>query len=130
MDIRGIDAMKSKAAEFMQQLQEQQQQQAQQQDPMQEATQMMGQVEMAKIEQRKEQAEGDLAIQSAKLAIEKQKVDAQVMQILNDIEMGDEKLILEQEKVDSENARSAVETAISLAKSHGVSMEKAMEANE
>lgn len=130
MDIRGIDAMKAKAGEFMQQLQEQQQQQAQQTDPMQEATQMMGQVEMAKIEQRKEQAEGDLAIQSAKLAIEKQKVDAQVMQILNDIEMGDEKLILEQEKVDSENARSAVETAISLAKSHGESMEKEMGENE
>ena len=88
-------------------------------------------IEMAKIEQKADEAEGDLAIQSAKVALEKEKINAQVMAIMNDIEVKNAKILLDQDKVDSENARTAVETAMTISKDiHERSEEKSGEMNE
>lgn len=118
MDIRGIDSLKQKSVEFMQMMQEQQEEAANQQPPEAQAVQAAMEIEMAKVEQRSEEAEGKLAIEAAKVAIEKEKVNAQIMEILNDIEVKNAKIVLDQEKVDSENARTAVETAMEIAEKH------------
>lgn len=120
MDIRGIEGMKAQAVIFMKQLQEKQAQQSQQGDPMlqaqQEQTEAIREIEMAKVEQQAMKTEGDMAIQAAKVANEKQLTDIKFMQVMSQIEQQSAKLEIEQEKVDAENARSAVETAISFAK--------------
>ena len=116
LDIRGIDALKAAAEQWMKQQQEQAQQAAQQPDPQQQMLEMAAEVEMAKVEQQKEKAQGELAIQSAKVAIDQQKVEAQVMEIINDIRLSGEKLSLEQEKAASTAAREAVESAVSISK--------------
>jgi hypothetical protein len=117
MDIRGIEGLKAKAMQFMEMLRKQSEQPPPP-DPMAEVAKGALEIEAMKVEQRREESEGQQAINAAKVAIEKQKVDAQVMQIINDIETKNAKLGIEQEKLDSENARTAVETAINLSKHH------------
>jgi hypothetical protein len=114
MDIRGIEGLKVKALEFQEMLKKQQEEQAQQPDPMQEMTKAAMDVEMAKIEQKSEEAEANLAVQSAKVALEKEKINAQVAAIMNDIEVKNAKILLDQDKVDSENARTAIESAMDI----------------
>jgi hypothetical protein len=118
MDIRGIEDMKTRAAQFMEMMKKQQEEAAQQPDPMQEQLKQAIEVEASKVEAEKEkielkhqEAEAQLAVKSAQVAIEKQKVDAQVLQILSEIGNSSVKLNMEREKIDSENARSAVEAA-------------------
>lgn len=116
LDIRGIEQLKAQSVVFMQQMQEAQKAQAEKGDPMlkaqQEQTQAVREIEMAKIEQQSIKAEGDMAIQAAKVAVEQKNTDIKFMQVMAQIEQGNMKVSLEQEKVDAENARSAVETAI------------------
>ena len=116
MDIRGIEGLKAQAVQFMQQLQEQKEQQAQQGNPeetaMREQTEAIKEIEMAKVEQQQQKIEGELAIQAAKVANEKQLTDIKFMQVMAQLEQGETKLGIEQEKVDSENARTAVEHVI------------------
>ena len=118
MDIRGIDSLKQKSVQFMEQVQKQQEEAANQPNPEEEIIRMAGEIEMAKIEQKSEEMEGKLAVDTARVAIEKQKVDMQVLEIMNDIEVKNAKIAIEQERVDSENARTAVETAMAIAESH------------
>ena len=119
MDIRGIEEMKTRAAQFMEMMKKQQEEAAQQPDPMQETMKQAIEIEAAKVEAEQEkielkhqEAEATLAVKSAQVAIEKQKVDAQVLQILSEIGNSNVKLNMEREKIDSENARSAVEAAM------------------
>ena len=115
MDIRGIDSLKQKSVEFMQQLQQQQEAAANQPKPEEEMIKAAMEVEMAKVEQKADESEGKLAIETARVAIEQEKVNAQIMEIMNDMEAKNAKLVLDQEKVDSENARTAIETAMAIA---------------
>lgn len=114
MDIRGIDSMKAKAAQFMEMMKKQQAEAANKVPPEIEVQKGLVEVEAMKVQQRKEEAEIKATIDTAKIAVEKQKVDAQVMAILNDIEVKNAKIGIEQERIDSENARTAIETAIEL----------------
>lgn len=120
LDIRGIEQMKAQSVIFMQQKMEMMKAQAEQGDPMmkaqQEQTQAVTQIEMAKIEQQSIKAEGDHAIQAAKVAVEQKNTDIKFMQVMAQIEQGNMKQALEQERVDAENARSAVETAMTFAR--------------
>ena len=118
LDIRNIETLKVMGVQFMQQMQKQQAEQAGKPTPEQEAAQGLIAVEQAKVQQRAQESEGKLAVEAARVAIEKQKVDAQVMEIINEIETKNAKLALDQEKVDSENARTAVETALEITKHH------------
>jgi hypothetical protein len=114
MDIRGIDSLKAKALQFMEQMQQAQQQAAQQPNPEQEMLQAAMQIEQMKVQQKSEEAEAKLAVETARIAIEKEKVNAQIMEILNDIEVKNAKVMIDQEKVDSENSRAAVQTAMEI----------------
>lgn len=122
LDIRNIETLKVMAAQFMQGLQKQQQEKAGKPTPEEQTAQAnigLVMVEHEKVEQKARESEGKLAIEAAKVAVEKQKIDAQILQILNDIEVKNAKVGIDQERIDSENARTAVETAIDLAKHHG-----------
>lgn len=127
LDIRNIEVLKAKALEFMKMQQEKAQQAQQQGDPQLELAQAqmetVREVELAKVEQLAIKAEGDQAIQTAKVAIEKQNSDikyqevmAKVMQMEKQLEMQGIKMGMEQEKIDSENARTAVESALNFSK--------------
>lgn len=123
LDIRNIDTLKAKAEEFEKELQQQAELAAQQPNPAEAQIQALTQiemaktqVEMAKVEQRANEAEGNLAIKSAEVAIDKQKADIDEMKAIAEIQEMAAKVNLEQEKADSENARTAVEMAIEVAK--------------
>lgn len=120
MDIRGIEGLKAEAVLFMQQLQQQKEQQAQQGNPeetaMREQTEAIKEIETAKVQQQELKTQGELAIQAAKVANEKQLTDIKWAQVLAQLRQGDTKLAIEQEKVDAENARSAVEQVVNFAK--------------
>lgn len=116
LDIRGVETLKAQAVQYMEQLAQQQQEAAQKPSPEMAQIQAIQEIEMAKIEQQATKAEGDLAIQAAKVANEKALTDIKFMQVMGQIENENAKLGVEQEKADSENARSAVELAIGLAK--------------
>lgn len=132
LDIRGIDIMKAQSVQFMEMMKKQQAEAAGKPSPEAEAMKLQAealkteadaaigrvQVQAAEVKMKKEQNDQEMALQATKLAIEKQKVDAQVMEIISDIQMKGAKLEIEQERVDSENARTAVETVIELAKNH------------
>lgn len=118
LDIRGIDEMKSRAAKFMAELQQQKEAQQGQPDPQQQMLEMAMKVEADKVEQQREKAEGQMVVESAKLALEKEKVDAQVAKIMNEIELSGTQVAMEQQKIDSENARSAVDIALKVAEQH------------
>lgn len=127
LDIRGIEKLKEKAAQFMKMREEAQQQQ--QGDPMVEVA--MAQVEVQKmdsenrhevqmmeIQQKEMKMESEHVIQAAKVAAEKQKTDIKYLEVMLKAKEIDARLNLEQEKVDSENARTAVESAINMSKHH------------
>lgn len=130
LDIRGIDSLKEKSLQFMDMMQKQQEEAANQPQPEQEMIKAAMDIEMAKVEQKSDEAEGKLAIETARVAIEQEKVNAQIAEIMNDIETSNAKLLLDQEKVDSENARTAVETAMEISKDIHERQENRMEEQE
>lgn len=112
LEIRGIEDMKSKAAQYMQQLQQQQEQQAQQGDPMQKMLEAQMQVEMAHVEQKREEAQTNAMIKAAQVSVEQEKAETQRAVALNEIEDKQARTILEQQKIVAEQERSAVELAM------------------
>src|SRR5271163_1959831 len=120
LDIRNVDSLKAQAEEFIKELEERQAQQAQQPaielQVAQDQDNTFREVEMAKIEQRHLESEANVAVQSARVSVEKQKADTQFLAIMAEIENKETKQIIEQERMDSENAKDAVETALAIAK--------------
>ncbi len=115
LEIRGIEDIKAKAAQYMQMKQEQQKKQAEeaaQGDPMQKMLEAQTQVEMARIDQKREEAEGNLAIKAAQVSVEQEKADTQRAIALNEVEDKKARTVLEGQKVIAELSRSAVELAI------------------
>jgi len=115
LEIRNVDSLKAKEQAFMDMIKQQQEAASQQESPEAMQLQALTEVEMAKVQQRAQQAEGELAIKSAEVAIDKQKADIEEAKAIAQIQQMQAKVSLEQEKVDSENARTAVELAIKVA---------------
>lgn len=122
MDIRGIEQLKAQAVIFMKEEKEAQAANSEKEDPMVEITkeqnETLKQIEFARIEQQAIKADGDHAVATAKVALEKEKNDLKFMEIVAKIENESKKVEIDQEKVDSENARSAVEMAMNITKEH------------
>lgn len=119
MDIRNIDYLKMQAAQFMQQMKDQQAQQ--QEIEMMQAQQpneieLVQQIEMAKVEQRAQQAQGELAIKAAEVAIDQEKADLEYIKLMSEIQEGNRQALMEERKLDAEDARSAVDLAIEAAR--------------
>ena len=124
VDIRGIDDLKLKAQDYMQQLQQQQQEAAQKPDPMQEMIQGQLMVEQAKVEQRREQAQGELQIKAAQLAVDKEKADTEFMYMLSEIDALDAKEAREAQRLDADLTKDAVEIAMEIGERHAERLEE------
>jgi hypothetical protein len=119
LDIRGSEQLKEMANKFMEQTKKEEEQKAQQPDPMSLAAQAeikKAEADMAGVQQRREEAQGNLSIKSAQVAVEKQNSDIMFAKLLADIKDKEMKAALEQERIASEDARKAVEIAIDVAK--------------
>lgn len=118
VDMRGIEQMKLKAGEFMQRMQQMEQAAAQKPSPEQELINAEKEIELARIQQRKEQSEGELQIKASQLAIDKEKADAEFLRLLAEVEEKDAKNIREAQKFDAELTKDAVEMALNLSEHH------------
>ena len=122
LDIRGIDALKAQAVKFMEELKQKEQQAAQNppQDPMvqvqQQQVEAYHEIEMAKVEQQATKAQGEMAIQAAKVATEKQALEIKYMEVMAKLGIENKRIEMEMEKISSQDSKAAVETALDIAK--------------
>lgn len=116
LSIRGVDDLKMKAKEFMDQIQQQEQAAANQPNPIQEAIQAEMQVESARIEQKREEAHGNLAIKQGQLAVDKQRADTDMIKAIAEIQGGEQRDLINQEKANAELARESIELVMDIAK--------------
>ena len=129
IEIRGIEGLRQAASEFMEETQKQQeqaqqmaqQQAAQQLDPK-EVMALQAKAEMMKVEQKREatqtQAQVDILKISTDDAVKNKQADIDFLKVMADIQGGEVDQALKQEKLDAENARTAVEMAISVSGHH------------
>ncbi len=137
LEIRGIDAIKDKAEEFMQK-QKEQQQQAQEMQANQPPPEMIeAQLEEKKLEQKRETDEAKIlaglksdqlknAVDTANVAVKNKAADQEFIVEMAKLNGVDDDRMIQQEKVDAENARTAVTLAIDLEK-HTSEQEKSLE---
>lgn len=124
LDIRGIEHLKAQSVIYMKQQQEKAAMMAENPptDPSIEATKIQAEtameIEMAKLDLAADKMEGEQAVQAAKVAVEKQKNDITLAKIIAEIEQINRKLDMEEAKISSEDARTAVESAIEVARHH------------
>jgi uncharacterized membrane protein len=116
VSIRGVDELKLKAKRFMEKMQQMQEQASNQPAEVDKIIQAEVETELARIEQKREQAEGQLAIDAGKLANEKEKTQLAYLELMAKIEEGDLKSEAELERQDAESAREAIKVAVDLAK--------------
>ena len=129
IEIRGIEGLRQAAGEFMEETakkQAQAEQMAQQQalqqlDPKQ-VMAMQAQAEMAKVQQKREAREQETQVQLTKIAtddaVKNKQADIDFLKVMADIEGASVDQGLKQEKLDAENARTAVEMAVSVSQHH------------
>jgi len=122
MDIRGVDALKEQAMEFMKQQQQAQEEAKEKGDPMlqlaHEQVESEHEVGMANVEAKRLKDEGELSVATARVAVEKQKADTQFLQMMAQIKSNQQKSELEKQRTDSQNAQEAVELALKIAGHH------------
>ena len=126
IDIRGIDALREMAGEYMEEIaqrkaqaeQMQQQQLAQQVNP-QQAMMIQAQVEQEKVQQKREQAELEAQVELTKVAaddaVKNRQADVDFMSAMAKIQNQHVENVLREEEVDAEQARTAVDLATSMA---------------
>ena len=129
MDIRGIEGLKEKVPGYLEKMQQAQQAAQQQGDPMVEAsmaqTEAFKETEMAKVEQRRLETEGNLAIQAAKVAIEKQKTEIQYALAMAKVKQDEEILDMEDYYKSKKDAEKEAKQLAKLAKwKHEMAREK------
>ena len=121
IDIRGIDKLKAMVDEWMQQ-QKQAAAQAQEKSAKQPTPEQIQaglvQVENRKVDVQQEgnmlKAQVEMSKAQSKDAIENKEADIKFLEVMSNIQDADLDRVLEQEKVDAENARTALEGAITL----------------
>lgn len=129
IDIRGIEGLRQAAGQYMEEVQKQQaqaqqmaqQQAAQQLDPK-EVMAMQAKAEMAKVEQKREQAQMQAQVDLTKIAtddaVKNKQADIDYLKVMADIQGAEVDAAMKQEKVDAENARTAIDMALDVSKHH------------
>jgi hypothetical protein len=115
LEVRNIDTLKAKAVEFEEEQRAQAEAMADQPSPEEMQLQAITQVEMAKVEQRTQEAEMDFTVKTAEVAIDQEKVELERMKTMAEIEEMGIKLDLEKDRISAENARTAIELALDVA---------------
>ena len=114
MDVQNVDGMVKKAEAFMEQLKQQQQQAAGQPSPEDKLIQAEVHIESQKTEQRRQEAEGKLAAEAARIAIEQEKADREWFELLAEVEAVDKRTMREFYELDHQMSISAVDQALSV----------------
>lgn len=129
IDIRGIEGLRQAAGQYMEEVAANQakaqqmamQEASQQLDPKQ-VMAMQAEAEMAKVAQKKEavqtQAEVALIKISTDDAVKNKQADIDFLKVMADIQGAQVDQVLKQEKTDAEQARTAVDMAISVSAHH------------
>ena len=118
MDIRGIEDIKVKAADYMKSLKEKAEADANKPDPMQEMVQGQMQIEMAGIEQRREKAEGDQAVAVARVANEQSRTDIEYMRLAKEVHDADISAAMKQQEAHAKQSQEALDTALKIVESN------------
>ena len=118
LEIKNADSLKMLSAKFMQAKEEQAKAQSQQPDPVQMEMEAITNIEMAKVEQRREAQQGDMAIKAAQVAIAKEKNDIEYERLMAEIEEYNAKTAQAEHKAAAEESKAAVDLAIEVAKLH------------
>lgn len=109
LDLKGVDGLKQKVADFVQKM-DQQKQQAMQEAKMNNPLI----VKQLEIKQKQEAKQIDSQLEAGKIAISKQEADTKRLTALGQLGIATTKTELEADKIDAENARTATEAAISM----------------
>lgn len=131
LDIKGIDNIKSMAAEWManqKKMQEQAAQAQQRQPTPEQMAEKQQQIEIMKVQQKVQEAdrkaEVDLTKIAADDAVKNKEVDVKFLEVMTKIQNADLDAQLKSEQVAAEQARTAVDMAIDVSKTHREMMER------
>lgn len=116
LEIRNVDSLKVEAEEWMQELKAQKEAAAQQPSPQQVEMEAIKEIEMAKVEQRREAQQGDMAVKAANVAVAKEKNSIEYQRLLAEIDEFEAKVAQSQQKAVAEESKAAVDLAIEVAK--------------
>lgn len=116
LEIRNIDSLKVEAEAWMQDMRAQKEAAAQQPSPQQMEMETIKQIEMAKVAQRQQQAEGELAVKAANVAVAKEKNEIEFERLLAEIGEFEANKAMAQQKTVAEESKAAVDLAIEVAK--------------
>jgi hypothetical protein len=114
MSIRGLEQLKQKAIQFMEMEKEAAEAAAQQVPVEQQLIQSEVHIEDQRIEQKREEAEGNLAIKSAQVAVDNKKATIEFMKLLAQVKAEELNSALAAEKMDAESASEAIKLAIDI----------------
>jgi hypothetical protein len=116
MNIRNADTLKMLGAKYMKQKEEMQQMAMEQEEAEPSEMEIIQEIELAKVQQRAEQAQGELAIKAANVAVDKEKNEIEYARLLAEIQDGHRKAQMEVAKEAAAGSKEAVEMAIEVAK--------------
>lgn len=116
LDVRNVDSLKLEAEKWMQDIQKQKEMAAQQPSPQQVEMETVKEIEMSKIEQRREAQQGDLAVKAANVAVAKEKNEIERQRLLAEIDEYESKAAEARQKAVAEESKAAVDLAIEVAK--------------
>jgi hypothetical protein len=120
IDIRGVEHLKTLAAQYMQQ-----KQQAKLQGPPPTDAQILAEAEkeitVMQLQVKEQGQQLEAANKAAQIAIEQREADRKFLELMAKIEADNQKAMIERERADAENAKSAVELAVSMISNLGVS---------
>lgn len=111
IDIRGVDRLKVKAGEFMEQRKKAMEASANQQSPEDKLLETQLQIENNKTEQKAQEAQLKHGVSMSELAIKQEKVDQEWYDIISKIDEREAKQALEAAKIDAENARTIIDAS-------------------
>jgi len=116
VDIRGIDSLKEKAAQFMQEKEQAAQQQKP--DPVTQAIEAEVHMNDIKTAQKAEQAQGEIAVKSAQVEVDHQKAQTETLKVIAELDMASAQQLIAAEKHNAEMSSQAIESALAIAKHH------------
>lgn len=125
IEIRGVEQLKLRASQFMQAKKQAQEASAGKPDPLTEAIEIEKEkakaeaiIEFERIKQKKEEADGNLAIKAGQLAIDEQKAHTEFMKMAHELKqkLRKEEADMEQSSIDT--AKDAIQLALEVARHH------------
>lgn len=116
LEIRNVDSLKLEWEKWAEEQRQQQEAMSQQPSPQQLEMETIKQIEMAKVEQRREAQQGDMAVKAANVAVAKEKNSIEYERLLAEIDEFEAKTAESRQKAVAEESKAAVDLAIEVAK--------------